>query len=102
LEDREATQRREQEQKDAVGRAAARKQLRRTFTSGQFTVDAILVKIDGPNKKVDLLRADNKRTLTIDLDKLSESDRNWIVGVVPTVRRYGSAIAAEETKPAEP
>ena len=77
-----------------------RQKLRHTFkaASGDFSFDAILVKVDGHNYTVKLLRVDTGKAITVDTNSLSDDDRRWITSRVPIVRSHGAAIIEDTEK----
>ncbi len=90
----------ERERRKAIALTDAKVHLRRTFTdaSGKFKVEAIPVKVLGVEKKIELSRIADGKTLTISLDQLSASDQTWIRNNVKQIRDHGPAVAKNLVK----
>ncbi len=86
----------------AQARTSAKKNLRHTFTSasGTYSVDATIVKVDNSNQKVDLIRMSDNQLIKVELDKLSDADREWITNNATKIQIYGQAIASDLQKAA--
>ena len=84
----------DQKQHEAIQRRvnAYAAKLRRTFTdrTGEFSVDAAIVRIE--EKSVRLVNWQSKQVIDIPLDKLSRADQIWIEGNSRWVRLYGQKL----------
>jgi S1-C subfamily serine protease len=78
-------------------RAAATKRLRHTFrdVSGKSTVDAVIVKVNGAEQSVELVRNSDNKLIKVPLDRMSTADRHWINNNAKLIREDGPAIAKE-------
>jgi hypothetical protein len=84
----------------AAERAEIRKRLQRTLTSpsGKAKLEAIVVAINGPEKTIDIIRVSDHGLFKVELGRLSDSDRKWIIRNRDLIKKHGKAIVADLAK----
>jgi hypothetical protein len=84
----------------AAERAEIRKRLQRTLTSpsGRSSLEAIVVAINGPEKTIDVIRVSDNGLFKLELSRVSESDRKWIIRNRELIKKHGKSIVADLAK----
>jgi V8-like Glu-specific endopeptidase len=100
-EKRQIAEKMEEERRRSAAVAVAIKQLQHMFkdTVGKFTVDAVMVKVDGHEQKVELIRVSDKKRIDVPIKRLSDADRRWIAANAKFSREHGLEVAKELLSP---